>query len=77
MSAPKEYFEELARDLLKVKSPQDRDMILDEWYDAQHRATDYDAIEWGFNPKTWMYNDRREMEVRIANARRSQVNARR
>lgn len=69
MPAPDEFFEDLREQLLSVETPDDRDALLDEWFDAANRATDYDAIEWGFDPKRWMSEDRKRMEVRIAEAR--------
>lgn len=35
---------------------------LDEWYDYSHRATEWDAAQWGFDVDTWMRKERKQME---------------
>lgn len=39
------------------------DQVLEEWYDIQYRATEWDAGEWGF-PDTWMARERGYMNKR-------------
>lgn len=39
------------------------DQVLDEWYDIQYRATEWDADMWGFS-ESWMARERSYMNKR-------------
>lgn len=51
-----------ARHIRADRSSADR--WLDEWIDVTTRATEWDADQWGFNPDTWMAEERVEMDRR-------------
>lgn len=40
------------------------DRYLAEWYDIAHRATEWDAYHWGFDPDGWMHRERTQMGTR-------------
>ena len=42
-------------------SPGFRDQLLEQLYDADNRATDWDARQWGFQPDKWMAAERLAM----------------
>lgn len=69
MSAPESYFNELREALMDANTEDEHNILLDQWFDAATRATDYDAIQWGFDPRTWGGSDRKKMESNIASAR--------
>ena len=53
----------LIEQLRRVTDPDIRDRLLDRLYDFQHRATNWDAPQWGF-PHRWMEDERRELVAR-------------
>lgn len=76
MGAPREVYIELALAIEHANSIELRDALLDEWYDITYRATDWDAIAWGFEPRKWMSEERRKMEQRIQEENVSQRSVR-
>lgn len=42
---------------------------LDYLFDITHRATEWDADQWGLNPDRWMARERHLMESRILRTR--------
>lgn len=50
--------ETLARIAANIRAhPESADYWLDQWWDVTHRATEWDARGWGFEP-TWMSPER-------------------
>lgn len=50
-----------------LRKPGSRDevnLLLDRRFDAQHRATEWDAEQWGFDPHEWCARMRLEMSNR-------------
>lgn len=43
------------------------DQLLEDLYDVTHRATEWDADQWGFDPGLWMQAERNVMDVRARN----------
>lgn len=41
------------------------DTWLDAWLDLTTRATEWDAVQWKFDPSRWMRTERAQMEKRI------------
>lgn len=51
---------------IAAAAPEHVDLYLDRYLDYRDRATEWDADQWGFDPDTWMWEHRQEMEGRIA-----------
>lgn len=61
MSAHPDAFERLGQKLVAARDPEVVDQLLDQWSDYRDRATDWDGDQWGFDPDTWMKQERAEM----------------
>lgn len=61
MGAHPAVFARLTEQLATTRDRHITDELLDLWFDHQHRATDWDAARWGFNPDRWMETERAEM----------------
>lgn len=44
--------------------PASADYWLDQWLDVTTRATEWDAVQWGFDPTRWMAEERALMRKR-------------
>lgn len=55
----------LFREIAEAK-PERRDHYLDQYLDYRDLATEWDADQWGLQPDDWMWEERQEMERRIA-----------
>lgn len=64
MSAHPNAFSGLARRIKSATDPGVIDQLLDKWLDYKNHATEWDALQWGFYPDTWMEEERAEMDRR-------------
>lgn|GEM_PF-6679779 len=64
MGAHPGAFAHLADQIKDATRPDVIDSLLDQWWDIQHRATEWDAEKWGFDPDRWMSRERAEMRRR-------------
>jgi hypothetical protein len=56
MSAHPKTFERLSGELRLTTDPVRIDQLLDDWWDAQNLATNWDADQWGLNPDDPIWN---------------------
>ncbi len=73
MPAADKAFERLTQRLIDAADADQIDMLLDHWFDIRNRATEWDAMQWGFNPDRWMSKSRERMEERIMADARQEV----
>lgn len=68
MSAHPDAFEKLSKAISRTKDRKIHDELLDLWLDYRDRATEWDAQGWGFEPDTWMAEERAELVKRITSS---------
>lgn len=53
MPAPTIFFHNLTLLLERASTPEEYDELLDMWWDARTRASEWDADQWGLQPEMW------------------------